>query len=206
MVLLRKLLVVIGIAMIVVLLLIPGFLGPDDLTGCGDRPDPNSARCSSVDVIVAVSGGDTPARTKEAIQLYKNGWGKKLLFSGAALDKSGPSNADVMARQARDAGVPAGDILTENRAENTEENAEESRAILEAQNARRILVVTSGYHQRRASMEFRAQLGPSVEVLNHPAKSDDGWNQFWWLTPTGWWLALGELSKIVYLMSQGVAP
>jgi hypothetical protein len=45
------------------------------------------------DVIVAVSGGETEQRTKEAIELYRSGYAPKLLFSGAAQDKNGPSNA-----------------------------------------------------------------------------------------------------------------
>ena len=49
--------------------------------------------CQPAGAIVAVSGGDTMARTKKAVEMYKNGWAPKIIFSGAAEDKGGPSNA-----------------------------------------------------------------------------------------------------------------
>lgn len=90
---------------------LPMYLGPDDISGC-EAPT-EDGRCQKVDVIVAVSGGDTEARTSEAINLYKNGWAGKLLFSGAAADKTGPSNAEVMRKMAERRGVDWGDIITE---------------------------------------------------------------------------------------------
>ena len=46
---------------------------------------------TKADVIVAISGGDTDARTAEAVRLYKEGWGANIIFSGAAQDPTGPS-------------------------------------------------------------------------------------------------------------------
>jgi len=42
--------------------------------------------------------------------LYKHDWAKLLIFSGAAADKTGPSNAEAMKRQALAAGIPSSDI------------------------------------------------------------------------------------------------
>jgi hypothetical protein len=63
------------------------YLQPNDLITCNDTVSTNSP-CQAVDAIVAISGGDTNARTDEAIRMYKNGWSDTLIFSGAALDKS----------------------------------------------------------------------------------------------------------------------
>ena len=52
---------------------ISSFLGPDDLSACGERPDPSQLACIQADAIVAASGGDTAARADEAIKLYQNG-------------------------------------------------------------------------------------------------------------------------------------
>ena len=45
------------------------FLSKNDLQGCSDIPDATRQQCAAADVIVAVSGGDTSARTAEAVRL-----------------------------------------------------------------------------------------------------------------------------------------
>ena len=61
--------------------------------------------CRKADAIVAVSGGDTNARTDEAIKLYKEGWAPLIVVSGAAAaDKTGPSNAKAMYQRAINSG------------------------------------------------------------------------------------------------------
>jgi uncharacterized SAM-binding protein YcdF (DUF218 family) len=172
------------------------YLGPNDLAGCGASPS-ESGSCQKADAIVAISGGDTTARTGEAIKLYKNGWADKLIFSGAAKDKSGPSNAEAMRREARDAGVPDGDILTEELGETTKQNAENTQAILERNSISSVILVTSAYHQRRASLEFNSRANGAVTIRNHPVSMDNQWSVWWWLTPTGWFLAVSEFVKII---------
>lgn len=201
---LKGILLVVGVFFLLVFSLIPGFLGPDDLDGCSARPT-EDRQCASVDAIVTVSGGDTDARVAEAVKLYSNGWAPKLIFSGAARDTSGPSNATAMARQAVKAGVAPEAILTEGGSINTEQNAAKTSTLIQHLGAQRIILVTSVYHQRRAYMEFHAVLGSEVKIVNHPAPLDDGWSRLWWLSPMGWWLALGELAKILFLAIQGVA-
>lgn len=171
------------------------YLTPDDLRRCRmvlhDSDD-----CAPADAIVAISGGNTPVRTAEAIKLYEDGWADVLIFSGAAADTTGPSNAEVMRREAIKAGVPSGDIITEEMAQTTKENAERTKALLVSKGIRRVILVTSAYHQRRASLEFKSLVGEGIAIVNHPAPNDPDWPALWWLTPRGWWLAGGELVKI----------
>lgn len=172
------------------------YLSPNDLKKCKNVESVGS--CSRADAIVVVSGGDTNARTDEAIKLYKQGWASKLIFSGAAADTSGPSNAEAMARRAFQAGVPSEAILTEEFSRTTAENALNTNKFIEEQAISRIILVTSSYHQRRASLEFGAIVGQSVDIVNHPAPVDKQWAGFWWWTTgIGWWLASGELIKII---------
>lgn len=180
-----------------ILLFITLFLQPNDFVGCGDTPSGND-NCRKADAIIAISGGDTQARTAEAITLYQNGWGDRLIFSGAAQDKSGPSNAAAMAAQALAAGVPAEVIEIEEEAATTQENAANSQTIFEKNDIQSVILVTSGYHQRRASIEFDRLARNTTLILNHPTDDKD-WNMWWWLTPRGWWLAGGEIAKIVIL-------
>jgi uncharacterized SAM-binding protein YcdF (DUF218 family) len=170
------------------------FLGPNDMRSCGDVPNES---CQSADAIVAVSGGDTNARTDEAIRLYQQGWAPLIIFSGAAQDTSGPSNAQAMRTRARAQGIPADAIIIEEFSRNTAENAANTAKFISERNLERIILVTSGYHQRRANLEFTAMLGPSVTIVNHPLTSDRQWGPMWWITPGGWWLAISELVKII---------
>ena len=174
------------------------YLTPDDLKGC-DRIS-QSQNCQTADAIVAVSGGNTSVRAAEAIRLYKEGWSETLIFSGAAADTSGPSNAAAMRRQAIEAGVPATAIKVEELAQTTRQNAERVKQLLvEAGGggAKRVILVTSPYHQRRASLEFKVLAGDGITIINRPTPDDPDWSKLWWATPRGLWLAGGELVKII---------
>lgn len=172
------------------------YLGPDGMKSCGQVPDSSKFDCQKVDAIVAISGGDTRARTEMAIDLYKNGWANKLIFSGAAADKTGPSNAEAMRRQALNEGVSASNILLEETSETTKQNAANTHDLF-AQNAiHSVILVTSAYHQRRAGLEFGQRAGSDVRIVNHPVTSDNQWSPWWWTTPGGWYLALSEFFKI----------
>lgn len=194
----RSFLVVLVAVVVIGISLISVYLTPDDLRGCESVSSGDV--CQQADAIIAVSGGNTSLRAAEAIKLYKEGWAKTLIFSGAAADTSGPSNAEVMRRQALAAGVPDEDIEVEMLAQTTKQNAERVKQLLvEAGGggAKRVILVTSPYHQRRASLEFRVLAGDGITIVNRPIKNDPDWSTVWWLTPRGWWLAGGELVKIV---------
>ena len=181
---------------------IGAYLSPNDLSDCADKPS-GGKMCGVADAIVAVSGGDTKARTDEAIKLYQNGWAPKLILSGAAQDKSGPSNAAAMGRQAEAAGVPSDAIILEDQSETTQQNAEKTQTIFEENGIGSVILVTSAYHERRASLEFAAR-SKNVLVRRHPVASDGQWSGWWWLTPQGWYLALSEIFKIIAFYIGGV--
>lgn len=190
-----KTIVGIAVGFTILIFSINWFLSPDGLVDCGDTPSENSG-CNAADVIIAVSGGDTTARTQQAIDLYKKGWAPKLIFSGAALDKSGPSNAKVMRDQALLQGVPSADIIIEEASETTEQNAKQTGSIISRKDIRSAIVVTSAYHMKRTLVEFRHQ-SPDASFRPHPVSSDDQWSVWWWTTPYGWYLAVSEIIKIV---------
>lgn len=176
---------------------INNLLSVDDLARC-NGPSLVDPKCAQADAIVAISGGDTSARVAEAIKLYNQGWAKKLVFSGAALDSSGPSNADVMRKQALEVGVPASDIITEGDSLNTADNAFRTSVLVGG--VKRIIVVTSPYHQRRAGLEFQHFFGNQVQVVDHPTPYDRQWQNYWWSTTSGWTLAVSESVKTLFVM------
>lgn len=179
-------------------LLLTAYLGPDDLRACDTASGPKQpASCRAADAIVTVSGGDTYARVDEALVLYRSGWAPKLIFSGAAKDKSGPSNAAAMRSYAINRGIPMDDIFVEEYGATTKQNADLTQAILDEHSIETVILVTSAYHQRRAGLEFRARAASDIEIRNHPVIKDSHWSAFWWATPRGWHLAIGEIVKIV---------
>lgn len=183
-------------ALLLSLLVIGGighFLSPDDLHGCEISPD---EVCRTADAIVAVSGGDTNARTDTAIRLYKNGWAPVIIFSGAAADKTGPSNAEVMRDRAIGSGVPEESIVIEAYSETTRQNAENTQELFTRLGIDNVILVTSPYHQRRASLEFKSRSSGDVLVRSHPARTDSQWDGWWWITPRGWYLTTSELAKV----------
>jgi uncharacterized SAM-binding protein YcdF (DUF218 family) len=192
-----KSLIAIVAAFAIVVIGLSVYLGPDGMKSCGITPDESQFDCQRVDAVVAISGGDTQARTNQAISLYKNGWATKLVFAGAAADKSGPSNAEAMQSQAVQSGVPASAILLDETSETTSQNAANTRALFDKNNIQSVILVTSAYHQRRAGLEFGKRAGAEIRIVNHPVASDKQWNQWWWMTPGGWWLALSEFFKII---------
>jgi len=171
------------------------YLQPNDLSKCDVSPSA-SAGCTAVDAIVAISGGDTAARANEAISLYQSGWSKTLIFSGAAVDKAGPSNAYEMKQLALSAGIPESAIYIDEEAESTKENAENAQKIFEELGIKKIILVTSGYHQRRAALTFEKYTS-GITIINHPVASDNDWSIWWWTTPRGWWLVGSEAVKII---------
>jgi uncharacterized SAM-binding protein YcdF (DUF218 family) len=183
---LRNLLIIAVSVLAVFTLLISAYLTPNDMAGCQTKPS-SKPNCEVADVIVAISGGNTPVRTAEAIRLYQSGWAPKLMFAGAAKDTSGPSNAEAMKEQAVRAGVPENVITTEEFSHTTKENAELTKRLLVSTGGgqiKRIILVTSAYHQRRAGLEFREQVGQLITIVNHPAPDDPDWPILWWLTPS----------------------
>ena len=181
------------------IILTPRILSIDDLQGCSG-PEQTNSKCAPADVIVAISGGDTDARAREAINLYKQGWAPYVIFSGAALDKQGTSNAAAMKQEAVDAHVPESAILLDEASVNTADNASQVRPIVTRHNFKRLILVTSPYHQRRASIEFNRRMGDIATIINHPTSTDRYWNDnTWWMTPWGLWLGVSELVKVTFV-------
>jgi uncharacterized SAM-binding protein YcdF (DUF218 family) len=148
------------------------------------------------DVIVAISGDDGP-RTEMAVSLWQQGVAPLLLFSGASLDPDSVSSGELMKREAVRLGVPAEAILVEPLSATTEENARRTAALMQQRGLRTAVLVTSPYHQRRASILFSqafASLG--LSFLNHPA-NDPAWDpDRWWMTDPPRNLTLVELAKL----------
>src|SRR3990170_5012156 len=88
-----------------------------------------------------------------------------LVLSGGSGDPTNPeiSEADAMARLAASLGVPRKDIVVERKSRNTVESA---KALKKDFRGKRIILVTSAFHMKRASAMFKAQ---GLDVIPAPA-------------------------------------
>ena len=108
-----------------------------------------------------------------------------------------------MRQQALDAGIDESSIIVEANSQTTTENAVQTTDIFAAHNIKSAILVTSAYHERRATLEFQRR-ATGVQLRSHPVATDKQWNQWWWLTPTGWALAIPEVVKSLILSTGGV--
>ncbi|RVU98656.1 YdcF family protein [Coriobacteriales bacterium OH1046] len=91
-------------------------------------------------------------RLDKAYGLWARHPGMRLVVSGGISDPSERSEAAVMAAYLADAGIPAEQIIPEDRALNTEENLAYSLALIERMDAvGGIVLITSDYHLWRAT-------------------------------------------------------
>jgi uncharacterized SAM-binding protein YcdF (DUF218 family) len=126
--------------------------------------------------------GDRAAR---AAELFKAGWAPYIVASGRYL-RPYASVAELIQRDLTDRGVPPSAILRfSHRAENTREEAFALSQLISSRGWKRILLVTSNYHTRRAEFIFGRALPEGIElrvVAAHDSQYDP---ENWWHTRRG---------------------
>lgn len=111
------------------------------------------------------AGGGFQERVAQAVDLYRAGYAPKLIFSSGYVFTL--REAEVMKAVAVDNGVPAEAILLEEKAANTHQNVTYTKQLLDQHQWRRILLVSSPYHMRRATSTWH-KLAPEVAVTPTP--------------------------------------
>jgi uncharacterized SAM-binding protein YcdF (DUF218 family) len=145
-------------------------------------PVPNAAlqaltpleRLEPADAVVVLGAGVDDAgnlgdsslrRTVHGIRLQRRGLAPRLLLFGPAEREGAISESAVRAALAREMGVPAEAILTDERALTTRAESEHAAALLMPQAVRRVLLVTGSHHLPRAQALFTRA---GFEVLPAP--------------------------------------
>ena len=102
--------------------------------------------------------GKSADRIAQTIELYKNGKIRKILISGGEIrifGKSPKKEVEEIAKYLIISGVPRASIFMETHAQNTQENAINCSKILKKHfKNQSYLLITSGFHLRRASACF----------------------------------------------------
>lgn len=114
----------------------------------------------SADVIVLLGGG-SHERPERAAELFKAQAASRLIISGEGDDEI---NRQLLIQ----AGVPAGAIQLEGKSRTTRENAEFTVKLLRAEKVRRVIIVTSWYHSRRALKCFE-HFAPEIKFYSRPS-------------------------------------
>jgi uncharacterized SAM-binding protein YcdF (DUF218 family) len=143
-----------------------------------------------------VLGDDNYAadRAFHAAELYREGVAPVVVASGRML-RQNVSIADVMAHDLESFGVPAASIVKlAHRGENTRDEAFEAARLIKTRGWKRVLVVTSNYHARRARFIYGRVLPPSVSFRVSGARDSQFDPSRWWETRQGQKLFMTELA------------
>ncbi len=99
---------------------------------------------------------DSAERLTESARLYKAGVAKKIIVSGGSgyVDQT-IKEAPLMAAFLVGMGVPKEAVVEESESRNTYENAVFTKAKMEEAGLRRVVLVTSSWHMKRAAAIFR---------------------------------------------------
>jgi uncharacterized SAM-binding protein YcdF (DUF218 family) len=125
-------------------------------------------------------------RLPKAIQLYKEGRAKKILFSGGVIwEGTKLPEAKLLQLKAIELGIPSEDILIEDVSLNTKENVLASLLVLDRgiglHNVNRLLVVSANYHMRRLHLNLKTFMPQWVQYslcpVNHQTTRQDNWFQ-----------------------------
>jgi uncharacterized SAM-binding protein YcdF (DUF218 family) len=168
------------------------------------------ADMQSADAIIVLSGSSTYVeRSARAADLYRAGRAPLVVLTNDGLisgwdhkEDRNPYYYELSARRMQQQGVPADRIsLAPGLARGTYDESLLVRDFAVAHHLKRILVVTSGYHSRRALWSMRrACEGSGIEIGIDGAPT--GWQTpspwLWWSKRWGWKLVVGEYLKMIY--------
>ncbi len=138
-------------------------------------------------------GGGMGERPERAAELFKQGEAPKIVLSG-----EGDAQDHRRILEAR--GVPSAAIILEPDSKNTKQNAQFTVPKLRELGAKRVIIVTSWYHSRRALRCFR-HYAPDLQFYSRPAyyaydratrpRQVSGYIRAEYVKLAGYWVAYG---------------
>lgn len=117
-----------------------------------DRDLPARSDCAIV--LGAAVYGSTPSpvfeeRIRHALDLYRRGLVRKLIFTGGAGPGAQYAESTVASKYAAQAGVPLSDIYTESRSRTTHQNLSEALGMMRLNGFRSAIIISDPLHLRR---------------------------------------------------------
>jgi uncharacterized SAM-binding protein YcdF (DUF218 family) len=152
------------------------------------------------DVIHVASGPDY--RTNYAIQLYKQGLGKFLFFTGGWCEEIQGVHADRSRQQAIEENIPAGNIgVDAYQVVSTFQEAQRLKLWIEQTQmpVHSVIIVSDPHHMRRARWAYQQVLGKNVKLIMAPVPfAQTPYQQRWWTDSTSRIMVRDEYIKMVY--------
>jgi uncharacterized SAM-binding protein YcdF (DUF218 family) len=142
---------------------------------------------------IVVLGNDNywAERASRAAELYRERWAPRVIASGAQI-RPYASYADLIRRDLIERGVPQeGVVHFSHVTGNTREEAYAVRRLLRERGWKRLIVVTSNYHTRRARYIYRRVLDPDM-LVRVVAAADSAYD------PRSWWESRHGLKTFAY--------
>jgi uncharacterized SAM-binding protein YcdF (DUF218 family) len=143
------------------------------------------------DAIVVLTGGEQ--RLEEAVQLLRQGRGRRLLISGV-----NPINGKSDIRRLTGGSANLFDCCIDlgYTARNTIGNAEETRDWARTWKFQRLIIVTSSYHMPRSLIEL-SRMMPGTALIPFPVTPRSLASEPWWLSPTSARTLIAEYLKFL---------
>jgi vancomycin permeability regulator SanA len=153
------------------------------------------------DAIVVLSGDSYYAeRASRAAELYRAKWAPRIVVAGRQL-RPYASMAELMERDLVERGVPVSAVVKfPHRGENTREEAQVVSEFVASHGWKRILVVTSNYHTRRARYIWERSVKAGTQLRVIAAHDSDYDPNSWWRTRNGVKLFVREVAGWVAAM------
>jgi uncharacterized SAM-binding protein YcdF (DUF218 family) len=158
---------------------------------------------------IVVLAGTRAERWLEAVDLFRDGWAPRIVLSRGRIDNGEaklsaigvrfPQDADLARDAMLQMNVPADAILfLPESLDNTAQEAASARRLATASGWRRIIVVTSMYHSRRAGYAFAREFrGTPIEIVMRVTRYDPSLPARWWTTRQDIRYVTSELQKLV---------
>ncbi|WP_039838036.1 YdcF family protein [Paenibacillus sonchi] len=145
------------------------------------------------DVIIVLSGGGTN-RIEKGIELFKNDFAPYILLSNA---KEPAGTHGDMLQTTLALGIPQEDILTENEAQSTYQNAKFTLSIMENKGFSSAIIVSSDFHMRRVKFLFDHVYKNSGVELTYVGSISGYDANHWWRGKYNREVTITEYTKMI---------
>jgi uncharacterized SAM-binding protein YcdF (DUF218 family) len=157
--------------------------------------------------VIYVLNGDVSTRPFLAARLFREGRAKRIIIAKVEDEpavQAGifPNETDVAVRIMKKLGVPGENISiipVQGGATSTRDEATVLRRYVDAHEIKRVILVTSAFHTRRAMWIMRKELaGSSATILSAPAPHNKFDKANWWKEESGLISFANEYIKLIY--------
>jgi len=156
------------------------------------------------DVIHVIAGPDY--RTDYAIQLYQQGYARKIFFTGPWCPKHMVNHSEHGKQLAIENGVPEADIATDG----TEINSTYAEALRLKELITKspvpissVIVVSDPMHMRRARWTYRKVLGDQIRIQMAPVPYELlPYSRRWWIDPEARMMVRDEYIKSIFYLAR----